>query len=582
MVSETKGSINFFTNSLFLMDLPMSEYIRSALEGRIPDRLLPVFLHETTHHWCLSGSVGKALAQLELEIHRDSGEQPGKRSRNWLVLTAARSLLEPLLEGLALFAEFDIYPGCASTISGPLAWVTRLFHHGEMPQDNVTLDTSLGALLTAYRLSDAALNKKSGILVRPLKSEEGGYLLGYLAIKAVWAEAKRNSRRLYDADLFLSYIRNLVFDDCGLVELLLEEPSDVEVTFNSLCTRLHCRLKLFGSADLESRVTLFEQAISERGMLDGAWESLYLETEDVNRSHELLYQRGIVSAPGNLRSSWKPSPAETLSENKRLLYEYLLQDPDQLQDKIRHLDRTEVNRFFADAALLHHRPFLRIHSATVRVVVDEQRMCRVFAAGALLFSVHADPEAPIGEGEATLALYFLPDDYAIAFVCIRDNLPVWTSFPAGMSAIAKELALGAIAQTLLSDPIRLELSNAIACFENARRHASGFLSATKRSILNTYLNHVLCYVPKEKLAVCLDAMQKQGFWQILGEDGDLVSSLAAFGLLSSCSKLELKGAGSSGSNLPAVDHAISLLTAAQQEFGYTFLYESGHSLTCLV
>ena len=33
-------------------------------------------------------------------------------------------------------------------------------------------------------------------------------------------------------------------------------------------------------------------------------------------------------------------------------------------------------------------------------------MCRVFAAGALLFSVHADPEAPIGEGEATLALYF--------------------------------------------------------------------------------------------------------------------------------------------------------------------------------
>ena len=62
---------------------------------------------------------------------------------------------------------------------------------------------------------------------------------------------------------------------------------------------------------------------------------------------------------------------------------------------------------------------------------------------------------------------------------------MWTSFPAGMSAIAKELALGAIAQTLLSDPIRLELSNAIACVENARRHASGFLSATKRSILNT-------------------------------------------------------------------------------------------------
>ena len=82
----------------------------------------------------------------------------------------------------------------------------------------------------------------------------------------------------------------MIFDDCGLVELLLDEPSDVEVTFNSLCTRLHCRLKLFGSADLESRVTL-EQAINERGMLDGAWESLYLETEDVNRSHQPLDQR---------------------------------------------------------------------------------------------------------------------------------------------------------------------------------------------------------------------------------------------------------------------------------------------------
>src|ERR1700759_4269224 len=99
------------TNTTLIRDFDPARYL-AWLEGRplVGRGLLANFLHEWTHRSCNMSRVGSAPALLKL--------RSGIRTFNELDATAdylrcmtATALLEPLSEGLALFAEFDAYPG---------------------------------------------------------------------------------------------------------------------------------------------------------------------------------------------------------------------------------------------------------------------------------------------------------------------------------------------------------------------------------------------------------------------------------------------------------------------------------------
>jgi hypothetical protein len=130
----------------------------------------------------------------------------------------ATMLLEPLAEGLALFAEFDTYPGESAWLSQTLTAATLYF--------TPAVETSgrplilLEGLLQTLRRDPALLERKAGIYARRASTTDP-YLLGYLSVKSLWCRLSTGCCALNDRDLFLSYLRSYLYDDPGLVVAML-------------------------------------------------------------------------------------------------------------------------------------------------------------------------------------------------------------------------------------------------------------------------------------------------------------------------------------------------------------------------
>jgi len=527
-----KASLDPLSNSLFLSERPIFEYLSAALDGKLPDFMLPSFLHEATHHWCLTDLVGTALAQIELQVQRMWIQSPVVQhpicGTMWAKVQAARQALEPLMEGIALFAEFDAYPGSSEIISPVMGWLAYLFGRSdEIPED---LDAVQKAryILCAYRTSELALRRKSDVLVRPLRTDDGGYLLGYLSVKSCWANAIKRSKRLADSDLFLTYLRNLVFQDAVMVDILRNQRIEETIMLQQLVLRLHERLKLFGSADLEDRVAEFENAIVETGGLSGRWECLYLDSkavESTSQQMEAEIRETTAGRPGTqVFHGWLEPNAgderrQRVEETRRTLAAALAggNTPDAL----------------VDWAPVAHRVLIRIRIDKVDVTVSGQGDCKVEFHGIPCLAAPALAGAPAGAGEGQLALYFVPDDLALGLICVRESEPVCAEFPERVSKTTRRIAVVAIAQVLLSEAMRHAIQTDLTEQENHGAGLTGFQTAANNSITNLFLNFALAFVPDANLMQCRQMLEERGFWRILGENGDLVRALAVFGLIRS-------------------------------------------------
>jgi hypothetical protein len=115
------------TNEMVISDFSLPDYL-PWLRGRpvAGSRLLANFLHEWTHRWCFHSRVGSALALLRMRAacraYTDRSEFD-----DYVRCMTVSSVLEPLAEGLALFAEFDTYPGDSPWMSQTLTASLTLF-----------------------------------------------------------------------------------------------------------------------------------------------------------------------------------------------------------------------------------------------------------------------------------------------------------------------------------------------------------------------------------------------------------------------------------------------------------------------
>lgn len=205
--------------------------------GRYPTHFLPEFLHEFLHHWCFHSPVGLALALLQLRARRGALLLAQDLSAFTteacvpIVEDVARyetavTLLRPLTEGLALFAEFDAIPGNSRALSTAMAIAATSFTDltsASAKETNGSL-TALTKLLNARRLSTDFVNRKANLLVQPLRSQAGGYLPGYLTVKNVRHGLfhQTKSERLLDPDFYMMYLRSFFYEDFGLVATLLD------------------------------------------------------------------------------------------------------------------------------------------------------------------------------------------------------------------------------------------------------------------------------------------------------------------------------------------------------------------------
>jgi hypothetical protein len=294
------------------MHLPVAsprECIADAMEWKLPSPLLPIFLHEITHWWCLTAPIGHALAWLvtksKLAMYEvaadDRPATPEALGDIWRA-HASLAILRPLLEGLALFAEHDLEPGQGSVLSEPIRLAFPFFmpRSPEMARADLrhpeVLDAHIRAMLTQDRISEDGVKRKTKLLTTPL-GDPSGYLSGYLLVRDLYERAKLKSARAHDRDLFLMYLRSYLFEDYELARRLLDQPlPDKGRPGRSLFLRIGARLRSLVSDTLDSRLKNYEECVLSDDRRSGCLDS---KGEDWDGVRDRL-EREIRRLPGML------------------------------------------------------------------------------------------------------------------------------------------------------------------------------------------------------------------------------------------------------------------------------------------
>lgn len=239
---DSDGYIGFtdvVSNAVLLDDVSPLSRAHDLVNGALDLKFLPAFAHEAAHHACYDSPVGLALASLLQSTLSLFWEQvgtniPQQPVRDIAVGEAARTLLQPLLEGLALFCEHDLYTGNSPVISRVTERTARIFTHSPMhrllrdagitSRDGMNTDRlfSVGhsAVLRDARMTTAWVERKRHLLGQSLNGPER-YLLGYLAVKGIYASLVTRCPDLGDPELFFLVITRHFMHDSSLKSILL-------------------------------------------------------------------------------------------------------------------------------------------------------------------------------------------------------------------------------------------------------------------------------------------------------------------------------------------------------------------------
>lgn len=259
---DRMSQTNPVSNLTILNGIDLSEDLLRIVEGRLDAARIPLILHEYTHHKCLSSAVGNALALLHIMAQRYAWETNETRDRFFAGYFAryytryycAAVALRPLFEGVALFAEYDAWPGDSGVLSLPMAMaqlIASLFYPDPFTSDIFAMKLQMGRA--------ECIPKKADLFTRPLGSKDGGYFLGYSLVRSTWLKAISRDSFFVDPDAFLAYLMEIAFGDYALVRILLETPeveTDIRVQElpEAICKRVVARLDgFFDSPDLAER-----------------------------------------------------------------------------------------------------------------------------------------------------------------------------------------------------------------------------------------------------------------------------------------------------------------------------------------
>ncbi|MCJ7449860.1 MAG: hypothetical protein MUO72_19465 [Bacteroidales bacterium] len=256
------SSIHITRNNFVLQGIELGAHINDIVAGAMPSALACDFMHESTHHWCYSFQVGYAMAilrhraRLALMANPNHDAQIKKMLNEEVLLRCTRAALDPLAEGLSMFAELDVCPG-PFTSQPILNWLTCIFLRKEIEQQRSAiendaagaagaLDAAVMRLLNTCREGNAARRVREKLLSQPLALKgRGHYLLGYMLVKRIARRLRREVGLLAESGLVLEWIMRFFFDDAQLIHMLL---SDKHVdNINKIITRIEARINaLFG------------------------------------------------------------------------------------------------------------------------------------------------------------------------------------------------------------------------------------------------------------------------------------------------------------------------------------------------
>ena len=221
--------------------------------GTMRDDLIWPILHELTHHSSLQTPVGNSLGALAVSHTSsigaaacDSDHLKGP-ARDIVRYRAADTFFRPLLEGLALFSEFDASSGDVPVASWTSQVAARLFCFAECRDAVLAGKDFLSPMkkkLERLRQSNDVIARKKELLSRRLDDPDG-YLLGYLLVKAIWVDLTTRQSVWRHSDMFTMFLNDYFFNDFLLAHLLVSaQNSPIQEESAILQIYLHNRVVL--------------------------------------------------------------------------------------------------------------------------------------------------------------------------------------------------------------------------------------------------------------------------------------------------------------------------------------------------
>ncbi len=275
-----RSTFSMRTGVAHLRSLPADTLLDLALQRAERDVFVSPILHEVIHHACANTAVNVALQYRWLELLRLLLSSPGfgygideELVSMAADLAAGEAALQPIAEGLALFAEFDCAvpgsPTVQSVMLGPadaLLWRLLALKGGVGSH----VDALRGALLDE-RLDARTVVRKADLLCNPVRPGTGNdtYLIGYLVVKALWTRflAGGPDPRLR-APSFLHFVMYYLYEDWTLAGLVLSAD---RLSGAAVARRVADRLASLFSMDLARQVAAFTDDLAgrhrERGTL---------------------------------------------------------------------------------------------------------------------------------------------------------------------------------------------------------------------------------------------------------------------------------------------------------------------------
>ena len=522
----SSGSPRSFTdpvsNFVMISGVDLSRDLANMFQaGKYPREFMPDFIHEMVHHMCFDSPVGAALGILHMRSwHKTLRTITEKNStvdkydvlEDALRYETAIALMRPLAEGLALFGEFDSFPGTSPLLSNVAMQTAVSF--GEAYSE-AKIDAAARLALQRYRLSDIATQKKTHLLVQPFTIDGDGYLPGYLTVKNMRVFLLRKAWKLVDSDLFLSYLKAFFYDDFGLVARLLDPDR---------------QLQPFGSDDPEK-----DSCNAIAIYLQERFQKLYNLTND--ELLERFERAALAGAPDYWSQLDLGSDPELVKKGETLLQQAL----DSAFEGQQTRGGVEAAMLRYQLQLLKQRHLFCVGSFEIPVRVNEYgralggrvRENPVFAVPAL------DGVTPRA-GNGSIEYFFSPRyHYSVCTISIEGDVVAVFSLAANFSdEIKKEVAeyeaslsdvlrqrerLDAAVEQLLAEP-----ESKIIFDHYAGQHA--------QMVERLYVRDrclALPFTPADKIDRCADLMRESGLYCILGEDGGRLGRVAELSVLNS-------------------------------------------------
>lgn len=263
--------IDIATNFASFDALDFTADFPDFLSGDLSIRHFLTLIHEATHHWCLTTPVGTALAARTLRAYheaaynavllragQDVSRRPHDLDASLLASRVVTAFLAPLLEGMALYAEWRARPGDGGVFSRPFDIYARFSGALGKVEDPVgdygdlverlkeRSPAEQDALLAEWVTSEAGAAANSAIVLRTVlelqflrgRPDErarllgvlsssvdprvSSYQLGYLFMCAL----ERVTGAEGHTDMLLAYVREYFFGDHELAALILDEEVD--------------------------------------------------------------------------------------------------------------------------------------------------------------------------------------------------------------------------------------------------------------------------------------------------------------------------------------------------------------------